>query len=271
MTIEKLQAHYGFTRMPFRRDLAPGMLHRHAAHAEAAARITWCITEHALGVITGEVGAGKTVAVRAALAALDASRHTLIYLGNPSVGARGINHAIVAALGGVPDPHRATLTPQAMDLLAREHAERGRIPVLVIDEAHLLDPDQLEAIRMLTNHDMDSACPLACLLIGQPTLRRRIKLGILAALDQRIAVRYAMPGMTTRRDRQLHHPPPQLAGRSDPLFSDDALALIHATSRGLPRAVNNLAIQALVAAYADRKAIVDESAARAAVTEVTTD
>ena len=74
MSIEKLRAHYGFTKMPFRRDLAPGMLHRHGAHAEAAARISWCISEHALGVITGEVGAGKTVALRAALASLDASR-----------------------------------------------------------------------------------------------------------------------------------------------------------------------------------------------------
>ena len=59
------------------------------------------------------------------------------------------------------------------------------------------------------------------------------------------------------------------AGRSDPLFSDDAATLIHTTSRGYPRAVNNLAIQALVATYAAGKAIVDEQAARAAVTEVT--
>ena len=58
--IDKLQAHYGFTRMPFGRDLAPGMLHRHAARNEAVARITWCISERAIGVITGEVGAGKT-------------------------------------------------------------------------------------------------------------------------------------------------------------------------------------------------------------------
>ena len=234
MSIEKLQAHYGFTRMPFRRDLAPGMLHRHAAHAEAAARITWCISEHALGVITGEVGAGKTVALRAALASLDASRHTLIYLGNPSVGVRGINHAIVTALGGVPKTHHATLTPQAMDLLAREHAERGRIPVLAIDEAHMLEPAQLEAIRMLTNHDLDSGCPLACLLIGQPTLRRRIKLGILAALDQRIAVRYTMPGMTPEETTSYitHHL--TLAGRSDPLFSDDAITMIHPPAAACP-------------------------------------
>ena len=61
-----------------------------------------------------------------------------IYLGNPSVGVPGINHAILAALGGVPRTHHATLAPQAMDRLAREHAERGRIPVLAIDEAHML-------------------------------------------------------------------------------------------------------------------------------------
>jgi type II secretory pathway predicted ATPase ExeA len=61
----------------------------------------------------------------------------------------------------------------------------------------------------------------------------------------------------------------KLAGRPDPLFSDDATALIHQVSRGLPRAVNNLAVQALVAAYAGNKAIVDESSARAAVDEVT--
>jgi type II secretory pathway predicted ATPase ExeA len=69
--IEKLQGFYGFTRMPFGRDLAPGMLHRHNSHGEAVARVTWCVTEHRIGVITGEVGAGKTVAIRAALAALD--------------------------------------------------------------------------------------------------------------------------------------------------------------------------------------------------------
>ena len=60
----------------------------------------------------------------------------------------------------------------------------------------------------------------------------------------------------------------KLAGRSDTLFSDDAVALIHQVSRGLPRLVNNLAVQALVATFADGKAIVDESAARAAVAEV---
>ena len=111
--IEKLQAHYGFTRMPFGRDLAPGMLHRHAAHNEACARITWCIAERAIGVITGEVGAGKTVSVRTVLAGLDASRHTLIYLPNPMIGVRGLHEMIVATFGGQPDRSYSRLTAQA--------------------------------------------------------------------------------------------------------------------------------------------------------------
>ena len=80
--------------MPFGRALAPSMLHRHDGHAEAVARIGWCIDQHAIGVITGEVGAGKTVAVRAAT---------------------------------------ATLVPQAAAALAGEHAERGRTPIVVFD------------------------------------------------------------------------------------------------------------------------------------------
>jgi len=134
-----------------------------------------------------------------------------------------------------------------------------------------LDAEQLEGLRLLTNVEMDSRSPFACLLIGQPTLRRRIRLGAFAALDQRVALRYAMTGMDAAETSSYvaHHL--KLAGRSDTLFSDDAMALVHQVSRGLPRAVNNLAVQSLVAAFAENKTIVDESSARAAVTEVTSE
>ncbi len=271
MSIQRLQSHYGFTRMPFGRDLATGMLHRHPGHGEAVARITWCVDQRAIGVITGEVGAGKTVAVRAATASLDSSRHIVIYLPNPSIGVRGMLHHIVASLGHQPAYHTAMLAPQAADALAGEAAERGRLPVVAIDEAHLLDNHQLEAIRMLTNHDMDSTSPFAALLIGQPTLRQRLRLGVLAALDQRISVRYTLTGMQPEdtADYIRHHC--RLAGRQDTLFSDDAIGLIHNASRGHPRAVNNLAVHALTAAFAAGNAIVDEKSARIAITETGND
>jgi type II secretory pathway predicted ATPase ExeA len=271
MSIQLLQAHWGFTRMPFGRDLAPSMLHRHRSHAEAIARITWCIDQHHIGVITGEVGAGKTVAIRAATAALDASRHVSIYIANPAVGVRGLLQHIVAALGAVPSFYTATLVAQAGDALAGEHAERGRTPVLVVDEAHLLDHAQMEAIRMLTNHDMDSGAPFATLLVGQPTLRQKMRLSILAALDQRIGMRYAMPAMSDEETRDYIHHHIKLAGRADALFTTDAITVIHTASRGYPRAINNIAVHALTAAYAAGNPIVDEKAARAALTETATD
>jgi type II secretory pathway predicted ATPase ExeA len=267
--IDKLQAHYGFTRMPFGRDLAPGMLHRHAAHNEAVARITWCISERAIGVITGEVGAGKTVSVRTVLASLDPSRHTIIYLPNPMIGVRGIHEEILNTFGQAPSHLGCRLFTQTSKALTAEREERGRTPVLVLDEGHLLAYEQLETIRILTNTAMDQDSPLACLLVGQPTLRRTMKLAVLAALEQRVGLRYTMPAMNAQETSSYitHHL--KLAGRGDPLFSDDATALIHVTARGYPRAVNNLAVQALVATYAAGKAIVDEQATRAAVTEVT--
>ena len=80
-----------------------------------------------------------------------------------------------------------------------------------------------------------------------------------------------MTGMTLEETAGYLRHHLQIAGRSDTLFSDDAIALIHQTSRGYPRAVNNLALSSLLAAFAAGKAIVDETSARAAVTEVTTE
>ncbi len=269
--IDGLRAHYGFgARMPFGKDLAPGMLHSSACHAEATARIGWCVAESAIGVVTGECGSGKTVAARAALGALDASRHTTIYLGAPEVGLRGMYAAITAALGATPRFHCASLIHrQTQDLLAAETEERGKKVTVTIDEAHLLDADTLEGLRCLTNAGMDSVAPFALILLGQPTLRRRLPLGAFAALDQRVGLRYAMSGLDGPECGAYiaHHL--KLAGRSDTLFTDDAIALIHQVSRGLPRMVNNLAVAALVAAWAQRKAIVDDASARAAVAEVT--
>ena len=269
MSIDRLRAHYGFSRMPFGKELAPSMLHAHRAHQEAVARISWCVAERQIGVVTGECGSGKTVAARAAVAALDHSRHTLIYLGTPGVGLRGLYAAIVAGLGGSPRFYCSALIPQTQELLAAEAAERGKQVLLVVDEAHLLDADCLEGLRCLQNADMDERAPFSLLLLGQPTLRRRLRLGAFAALDQRVGLRYALGGLEPAETASYiaHHL--ALAGRSDPLFSDDAVALIHQVSRGLPRLVNNLAVQALVACFVAGKALVDESAARAAVSEVT--
>jgi type II secretory pathway predicted ATPase ExeA len=87
-------------------------------------------------------------------------------------------------------------------------------------------------------------------------------------VDQRATLRIHLEGMDLSETEAYvkHHL--ALVGRSDTLFSDDALAVIHQASRGLPRLVNNLTLQALVATFSQDKSIVDESAAKMAVVEV---
>jgi type II secretory pathway predicted ATPase ExeA len=267
--IDPIRERFGFTKMPFGRDLPPSQLHRHADCSEAAARIAWAVAGKTIGVVTGEVGTGKTVAIRAAVADLDPAGHTVIYIGNPATGVRGILAHVVTALGGRPVHGTAALAVQAWNTLAGEAAERGRVPVLVIDEAHLLDHAQLESIRMLTNHDMDSATPFATILAGQPTLRHSIKLGVLAALDQRITVRYQMKGMTPDETAGYIRHHLAAAGRTADLFTDDAVTQIHQAARGKPRTVNNIAVAALIATCGAGKNLVDHAAARAAIAEVT--
>ena len=137
-------AHFGLARTPFGKAIAAGDLFARQAHAQATARISFCIDQTLLGVITGDVGAGKTVAVRAAVAGLDPTRHQVIYVANPAFGTRGLYVQVVRALGAQPRYLKAELMAQAADLLAAETAERHRTVVLIVDEAHLLQPDQLE-------------------------------------------------------------------------------------------------------------------------------
>jgi type II secretory pathway predicted ATPase ExeA len=267
--LDTLQSHWGFTVMPFTASIPAGGLFGPAAHKEAVARLRWLISARGLGVLTGEVGAGKTAALRAAADGLDASRHALIYLPNPQVGVRGLHGAVAMALGQAPRFHHATLIPQVEAALAAEADERNRNVILAIDESHLMTGEQLDAVRMLTNHDLDSRSPLTIMLIGQPTLRRRLRVGDMAALDQRVQLRYHIPSpaLTPPEAGGYIRRHLEQAGRSDTIFSDDAVRAIHAQARGLPRAINRLAITALLAACAAGKTIVDESSARTAIAE----
>jgi type II secretory pathway predicted ATPase ExeA len=101
--LDKIQSFFGFTTTPYGRGLAPGMLFHSGDHAQAAARISYGI---ATRVITGEVGVGKTVAARAAICRAEPARHHPIYIPDPTVGARGIYHHVVTALGGKPSFHK---------------------------------------------------------------------------------------------------------------------------------------------------------------------
>ena len=209
------------------------------------------------------------MALRAAVAALDPTRHQVIYIANPAFGTRGLYVTIVRALGAQPRYLKAELMAQASDLLAAETAERHRRVVVICDESHLLQPDQLEELRLLTNSEMDSASPFAAILAGQPTLNRQLRMGMFAALDQRITVRYQMKGMTPDETAGYIRHHLEQAGRTAELFTDEAVAQIHQAARGKPRTVNNICTAALIATAGAGKNLAGHASARAAIAEVT--
>jgi type II secretory pathway predicted ATPase ExeA len=262
-------AHFGFSRTPFTKSVPADKLFCRSAHQEAVARVNYCINQAALGVIVGDTGAGKTVAVRAAVAGLDRTKYTVVYLANPSGGCRGLYVAIATALGATPRFHKAEAINQAAALLAAEEHERHRRVLLVIDEAHLLSSEQLEEIRLLSNAELDSVSPFAGVLLGQPTLAARLRQGVFASLDQRISVRYSLGPMDLAESVSYLRHHLELAGRTDPLVADDAAARLHRYANGLPRALNNAAMAALMAAAADGKALVDDACAKKAIAELT--
>ena len=232
------------------------------------ARISHCVSEAAIGVFAGDVGVGKTVAIRAAVAALDPIRHHVLYVSNPTFGTCGLYVTIVSALGASPRFHKAEVMAQAQTLLAAEESERHLREVFILDEAHLLSPAQLEELCLLTNSEMDSRSPFAAILVGQPMLLRQLRMGMFLALDQRIATRFTIPPMDLAESAGYlkHHL--GLAGRTDPLFAD---ATLHRASNGVPRALSNVAISALLAAAADGEALVDDDCAKRAAAEQTRD
>ena len=270
MTIPAWVARFGFARTPFGKSIPADDLFTRPSHEEAVARVRFCVAERLLGVIVGEVGVGKTVALRAAVSQLDPTSHQVIYLSNPpALGTRGLYVTLVSALGAAPRFFKAEVMAQAATLLAAEELERRRRVVLIVDEAHLMSPEQLEELRLLTNADMDATNPFALLLVGQPMLLRRLKMGVFAALDQRISTRYQLQPLDLAEAVQYLRHHLALAGRRDALFADDAIARLHQASLGLPRALNNLARDAIIAAAATGKDLVDDTCAKRAVAELT--
>ena len=96
-------------------------------------------------------------------------------------------------------------------------------------------------------------------------------MGVFAALDQRIATRFTIKPMDLAESAAYLRHHLALAGREEALFADDAIARLHRVSNGLPRALNNAAVAALIAAAAAGQDLIDDASAKKAVAELTRD
>jgi type II secretory pathway predicted ATPase ExeA len=236
------EAHFGLRARPFAEPVGPAGYVPLPSRESALWRLRYGL-EHGLGPVLafGPSGSGKTL-LAAVLAGLVADRPT-VHLAYPALGANDILEYLADELAPAsPGPARTG------GLLRRVRAAiRERRPLLVVDDAHLIDdPTTCEALRALTSFATDGEPDLGLILVGgAETL-----LKLAPSLADRLATRCLVGPLEVQESAsyvlgRLSH-----AGASEPLFEPDALGLLHHYADGLPRRLNRLADLALLIAYA---------------------
>ena len=240
------EEYWGLREKPFRKTPDPRYLFLNDTYEEALERLAYAVEEMELALLTGEVGAGKTLLTRALVDRVG-ERYEVGMILNPRLSPRQFLRTAASELG-VAEPrfHSNDLLDQIQERLL-ELDEAKRPAILIVDEAHLIPgKPTFEEIRLLTNFQLDERNLVAIVLVGQPELRERLRHRAYRALTQRIGVSYHLEPLDAADTAAYVGHRLGVAGAPRPLFTDEAVARLHAAAGGIPRLVNQLATQALL-------------------------
>lgn len=251
------ESYYGFKKTPFMRSIDTKELYQHQDFVEVKHRLKYAMEKRTFAVITGPVGAGKTTVLRCIREELNKNIYTYIYISQSALTPKIFYNEILKQL----NLNTVYAKPEAKLMVNKavlSMFNANKIPVIVVDEAHLLSDAMLEEIRFLINFDMDSMSPLSLILVGQPELRQRLKLRTLEAIAQRVMVNYHLDGLDRpgTEDYILTHL--KVAGLGTPLFTDEAINEIFQYTVGIPRKINNLCEKCLLEGYIHEKKLIDD-------------
>jgi type II secretory pathway predicted ATPase ExeA len=233
--------------MPFSKSLSYDVLFTYSQLNELHRLLRLTIDQKSMLLCTGQAGVGKTTAIRAVTDELPTNKYLIAYLGQDQEAA-SVWRRLSASFGLRPRVSRAHTRLSVSQYLNDNLIEQGKDVILVVDEAHLLDATTLEDIRLLTNTDFDRASALTIILLGQLSLRSRVKTAGFEALNQRLRYRYALEGFTEDETTAYikHHL--HLANKPQDLFSPEAIKLIFFASQGIPREINNYCLTSILKA-----------------------
>jgi type II secretory pathway predicted ATPase ExeA len=258
------ERYYGLSERAFRKTPDPRYLFLNEGYEEGLEQLVFAVEEMDLALLTGEVGAGKTLLTRALLDRVGDRYETAMIL-NPRLSPRQFLATVAAELG-VSEPrfHAHALLDQIHErLLALDGA--GRAALLVVDEAHLIPgKPTFEEIRLLTNFQLDDRNLIAVVLSGQSELVERLRHRSYKALTQRIGAHIRLAPLTAEDTAAYVRHRLSVAGARQPVFTDEALAALHLSSGGIPRVINQLCTQALIEGMAREAAQIDAQVVAAA-------
>jgi general secretion pathway protein A len=249
---------YGFKELPFALTPDPRYIYFTPSHMEVMANLHYGIESgKGLVVVTGEVGTGKTTILRWMMQRLDPTV-LVAYIFNPRLAVTEFYQHLASLLelsNWETKPDLLTALGQALE----SRHSRGLRTVLIIDEAQGLSPSVLEEIRLLSNFESDTSKQLQIVLTGQPELRDVLNDPDLRQLKQRIALRCAIKALPTVEETDRYITARLLISGADRtnIFSSAAIDYIYRCTEGIPRNINNLCDNALLAGYAAGDQIID--------------
>lgn len=243
---------FGLRERPFDLTPNPRFLVMTAGHREALSNLEYAIASRkGVALLLGEAGSGKTTVIRAAVAEQTSLVHC-VHLHNPAL-TRNEFVEMLAARFELSDEARRSKTALLLEMeaLLRQRHETQEATVLIVDEAQSLSTELLEEIRLLANIETNDEKLLTLVIAGQPELGTKLDNASLRQLKQRIALRCELRPLT------LHETLVYLAGRiraaggvTSRIFTREAATLLHQKAAGIPRTINVLADNALLAAFA---------------------
>jgi general secretion pathway protein A len=232
---------YGLTMPPFEKDIDPDKLFASQAASELEARLRYLLQLRGIGLITGEVGSGKTSICRKVATSLNTGLYKVFYVPLTTGNVTDIYKSIAWEMGLTTERSLAALYRSIRSEVNRLSLDAKIIPILIIDEAQYLRNEVLENLRLLTNYEMDSQNRLCMIFVGQAELRRRLSLSVHEPLAQRLVVRYHISGLARGELPLYLKHRLELAGTQIDLFEEPALEALFQATNGLPRKVNLLA------------------------------
>jgi general secretion pathway protein A len=233
---------YGLAAPPFQLTPDARFFFESKVHKQAMAYLVYGL-HHAEGfiLITGEVGAGKTILVENLLATMVEDNFVTAKIVTSQLGGADLLHLVAAGFGIAEEGlGKGALLRRISDFLIERH-EEGRRALLVVDEAQTLSFEALEELRMLSNIAVDGTMALQSFLLAQPQFRAVLGSPRLEQLRQRVTAAYHLgPLAETDTRAYIEHRLRRADWKGDPHFTEESFALIHEHSGGLPRRVNLL-------------------------------
>lgn len=264
-------AYWGLKEKPFQNTTDPRFFCPSEQHEEAMIRLRYAIEEQkGCALLTGVFGCGKTLLACALMESLPKDRYTCGLIFNPQLTSIELLQEVIYQLGSrdqVPE-QKTQILHRLGDILTDNYAE-GRHSVIFVDEAHLIE-DRLifEELRLLMNFQKTDRFLLTLILMGQPELREKIS--NLKALEQRISVRFHLKGMKLDETRSYILHRLAVAGSTEPIFEEDVFEMIHESSGGIPRRINQICDFSLLTGYGMKAKLINPEVLKEVVMDAQT-